>query len=676
MKINLFNHDRVLADLWSPDNIKRLADGYLRQRRNAGVAGEYLSWLGREAMPQMMQSPRGGSADAAALSLMGAGLTATSPLVGLGLGALSTAAPFFMGAAGGAMIANRLFDELDEPGMLKSDLGIRSATPPIVTGGRGLLIGYTSDGGVPIRIPYEHLMRHFMTGGMTGVGKTVSAIMFMVQQIARGGGVLWVDGKLDPDNILMFYHIAKWMGRETDFRVINPADPQNSNSYNFVLYGDADEVASRILSTVPSTQSSAGADYYKQASNQGLISLISTIKAMGLAYNCMDLAILLTNAKAMMALDKMVETQAPAGHKSIALFRLFLESCKTTNNNTGATTVDVKKLRDTFGGVAGRLFVYGIDKCGEVTSSYTPDVRLFEDIRDNRLIYCALPTMGKQMAAQNFGKIVTGDLRSAIAQIQSLPVSQRPNPPFLVWLDEVASYGSAEALETPFQQARSASVFLGVGFQENSSIEVLGESFLGSIVGNTFSKLFFKPANRETADTWADLIGKHKTIQETMSRSYGGGASAASLRVTPDSTRSENQGIGVSYREQEEYRLSAERLARLDFGQAVLLYGASRVYDVRVPKLDFSPDMRRELGGIQLQRPRSSFNRSVKGLHLFEQYKDFMTELSEMPETRRAKADDNRGAAVAKFSKSGYKQVETGRGRKLEEPSDNDASAI
>lgn len=470
--------------------------------------------------------------------------------------------------------------------------------------------------------------------------------------------MLWVDGKLDPDNILMLYHIAKWMGRETDFRVINPADPANSNTYNFVLYGTADEVSSRILSTIPSTQSSAGSDYYKQASNQGLNALISAIKATGMAYNCMDLAILLTNGKAMQALEKLVDSKVPTGHRAIPNFKLFLESCKTTNNNTGATSIDVKKLRDTFGGVAGRLFVYGTDDCGKVTSTYTPDVRLFEDIRDNRIIYVALPTMSKQLAAQNFGKIVTGDLRSAIAQIQALPEAQRPNPPFCVWLDEVASYGSAEALETPFQQARSARIFLGVGYQENSSIEVLGESFLGSIVGNTYSKLFFKPANRDTADSWADLIGKHKKVVESMSKNFGGGQSAANLRLTPDSTQSNNRGIGVSYKEQEEYRISAERLARLDFGQAVLLYGASRVYDIRVPKLDFSPNLRRELGGIQLQRPRTSFKRMTNGLDFFGKYSDFMTELSEMPGTKQARERDMQKASSTTWGKAHGKPVQ------------------
>lgn len=605
----------------------------------------YAQWIGEDALPKLYQTQFAGTKDAIGAGLLGAGVASTSPLAALSaLGAAAPLVPGVLGGMGAALLAHRMLTGLQSPNVLKSGLGLVSSSPPVIDPRSpfpGLLIGYTSDGGLPVRIPFDSLMRHFLTGGMTGVGKTVSANTFMTQQIAMGGGVLWIDGKLDPDNILSLYHLAKSMGREADFRVINPGDPANSNTYNMLLYGDPDEVGSRVLSTIPSTESNAGADYYKQASNQGLTILIGAIKAAGLAYNAMDLSILLTNDKAMLDLAARVRERA-GDHPAAAGFELFLEQYKTRNPKDGTISLDMKKLKDTFGGVAGRLFVYGSGKMGEITSSYTPDVRLFEDIRDNRIIYCALPTMGKQLAAQNFGKIVTGDLRSAIADIQALPKSQRPWPPFLVWMDEIASYGSAAALETPYQQARSAQIYLGSGYQENSSIEALGESFLGTIVGNTFTKIFFKPGSRETADAWADLIGKHKALSETFTRSVSGGGSRAALRMSLDSQRSASESVSMAVKEQEEYILSAERLMTLDFGQAVVLYGGSSLYDVRVPKIDFLPQMRTELGGLSVQRPRRAASaKGTAGLNYFEKYRSFLTELSEMPETKKAQAESN-----------------------------------
>lgn len=583
----------------------------------------WRAWNRDSLMPALYQSEFGGPLDTLTLAALSAGALSTVPLpMTVGAGPMLTAG---LSATGAALMAARVRREIENPSYLKSALGIRSALSPAGLTDPGLLMGYTTDTGLPIRVPLDSLMRHFLTGGMTGVGKTVSAITFMIQQVAMGGGVFWIDGKLDPDNILMLYHIAKWLGRESDFRVINPADPKNSNTYNFLLDGDADEVASRILSTVPSTEGNAGADYYKQAANQGLTSVIGAIKAIGHAYNSLDLSILLTSSKALLDLEKKCINLAP-NHKATHLFRLFLEQFKVKTDKGMA--IDIKKLKDVFGGVAGRLFVFGTGAMGDVTASYNPDVRLGRDIAANRIIYMALPTMAKQIAAQNFGKVGLGDLRSAVAEVQALPKHERPWPPFLVWMDEIASYGSAQALETQFQQARSAHIYLGAGYQENTSIEAIGPSFLGTMVGNTFSKLFFKPSNRETADCWADLIGKHKVAAKQFNRSFSGGTSAQRLRVSPDATASNSASISVMEKMDEEYRVSAEQLMKLDFGQAVMLYGAHKVYDLRVPKIDFSPNLRSELGPLKVIRPASASRKSSGGLTPLDYFerKDFLSE--------------------------------------------------
>jgi len=225
-----------------------------------------------------------------------------------------------------------------------------------------------------------------------------------------------------------------------------------------------------------------------------------------------------------------------------------------------------------------------------------------------------------------------------------LPKHERPWPPFMWWSDELPSYGSAGAMETPFQQARSAHIFMGVGYQENASIEVLGESFLGTIVGNTYNKIFFKPGSRETADSWADLIGQHKALSETFTRSYGDGGSRAALRTSLESQQSSSESVSVAYREQDEYILSAEKLMELDFGQAVLLHGGKDVYDLRVPKLDFLPGLRAELGNLSVQRPsRAATQGAAVGLHYFDKYHEFLTELSESSDVRRARAGETKG---------------------------------
>jgi len=582
-------------------------------------------WLQEEGLEGLLSQYPAGQQHARSLGLMGLGWTLSA--AGMGehapfLGTLSA----LLSAWGANASSKAYLSHLRWPDLFDSELGLQSAELPLCTptasNPHAYLMGYTLDKGQALHLSGEHLCRHFLAAGMTGVGKTVSSTLLMAQQMSMGGGVLWVDGKLDPDNMEMFFHLAKWLGRESDVRMVHPANPKLSNTYNFIAQGSPDQVASRILSTLPSTQSSAGSDYYKQAANQGLICVIGAIQWLEMAYNCMDLAILLTHPKALLELDEKINARLHVlPHERdpcIASFKLFLESCKSSQPFSGKLQIDTRKLRDLFGGVAGRLFVYGSGTCGEVTNAYHSEVNLFEGMRQGQLMYCALPTMAQHLSAQNFGKILLGDLRSAVAQLQALPKVSRPDPPFLIWLDEVASYGSANALATPFQQARSAHIALGVGFQEHASVEELGPSFLSTILGNTYNKLLFKPSDPATAKAWAEMMGRQRVFETSVSTQHSRSKAFDFLGLGLNRKMAHTQAQTHTRREREEYRLSVERLARLEIGQAVLLHGATQLYGLRIPKLSFLPHMKQELGGVVIQRPASTFKPKSQGLASFK----------------------------------------------------------
>jgi len=86
--------------------------------------------------------------------------------------------------------------------LLKSVARVESSIPPLDakdTG--GLFLGYSTDTGEKIGIPDDNLFRHCLIVGQSGMGKTVLASTMIFQQIQRGGGVLFIDGKVDTSNI-------------------------------------------------------------------------------------------------------------------------------------------------------------------------------------------------------------------------------------------------------------------------------------------------------------------------------------------------------------------------------------------------------------------------------------------------------------------------------------------
>lgn len=563
------------------------------------------------------ETPMGGAADTAGIGAIGLAALASAPMF-LGVPPIAPAA---LAGLGGGWIAHRLSNKWRDRSLLTSRLNITSADlPEVPPGEAGVLLGYTTDDGRALRLPYDGLTRHGLIVGQSGVGKTVAGSLMLFQQVQRGGGLLFVDGKIDADNLRMIYQYAAWCGRAHDVLVINPGDPEHSNTYNPALYGDPDEVASRILSTIPSTEANAGADFYKQASLQGLVTLIGALQRANLAYHVMDLSILLTNPYALADLERKVNSIA-AGSFEARNLSLFLEQFKVSTKPGVAATIDMKKVKDIFGGIGGRLFTFGSGNFGKVMNTYDPDVNLFEAIRNNKIIYVALPTMGKTESAKNFGKILIGDLRTAVSWIQALPVPERPWPPYMCFLDEFGSY-STPAVQTLFEQARSAHVFMMPAVQTLANIKAVSPELSEMVVGNTWTKIFFKLGTQETAEEAANLIGMTKVAAKSLSYSSNQSSSASYLKTTPDSNKGDGGGFSYSEREDEDFRVSPDDLKALGKGECIVTYGGDAIYNIRVPMMQLNAAAMKDLGEPSINRKRPAF---VKGADFLKNADRYMT---------------------------------------------------
>lgn len=546
----------------------------------------------------------GGFADnLAAMGLWG-GLMLSHPALPAA-GALGGALGGLASLAGASWFARRI-DGLFFRQVLESEVRIRSDSPPNVASGGGMHIGYTVDTGEPVIIPWGEWVRHIAIAGMTGVGKTVFGEWAMLQQIVNGGGLLWIDGKLDSDNLVKLDAMCAWAGRRADLLVINPGDPDNSNTYNPILHGDADEVAARCLSLIPSSESNPATDYYRQSANQGLTTLVGAIQAAKMAYSFIDLSILLSNQRTLQHLDSIV----PPGDARKALL-LFLDQYKTQTRD-GQVSIDLKRLKEVFGGMAGRLHIFGSGTFGKVTGSYSPEVNLFDAVVNNKIVYVALPTMGKKEAASNFGKIVVGDLRTAVSWAQKLPAKERPWPPFLVFADEAGSYATP-AWSTLFEQARSASIAMMPAIQTKANLDMVSDDFTETVIGNTATKIIFKIGTEDTAQFMSELIGKERAVMLTTSVADGLGLNRDPTKVAINSA-SMSDSFGLTEREDEVERVSADTLKALGKGEAIVNFDGNKVYHVRIPRVTFDPAFLKEIGPFRLNRMRRKY---VQGLDYF-----------------------------------------------------------
>lgn len=469
----------------------------------------------------------------------------------------------------------------------------------------GFLLGYTTDDGTPLYVPDALFMEHSMITGMTGQGKTVYGKFLMYQQIQRGGGLLFIDGKLDEDNIQDLYEFACFCGRKQDFLVINPGQPEKSNTYNPILYGDADEVASRILSLIPDTSGSAGSDHYKQSANQALTAFVGGLKEAGLDYNFLSLSLLTMNEPALEELMRLIRNSAddsPA-RKNLAMFLDQYAKENVPDGKIDNLNTDLKKLKDVLGGIGSRMHQFGTGSFGKVLNSFNPEVNLYDTIRENKIVYVALPTMGKDVAAQNLGKMIVSDLRTAISWLQ-LNKQDRPKVPFLAFMDELSSYAT-DSLSVMFEQARSARVCLMPAIQTDSGLSRITEDFKERIVSNTAVKVFFKLASQDTALAASELIDYTKRVAKTETSSSSESTSGQALQIGPNKSASDSSGSSSGDREQEEYFVKPSQLKALEKGECIVLIG-QRVWNIRVPYLYFKPEVRKSIGPLQISHVRKA----------------------------------------------------------------------
>lgn len=530
--------------------------------------------------------------------------------------------------------------------LLKSVAKVESSIPPLDeddTG--GLFLGYSTDTGKKIGIPDDSLFRHCLIVGQSGMGKTVLASAMMFQQIQRGGGLLFIDGKVDASNIQMIYEMCVWAGRAQDFLVLNPGQPyiyrlkedgslvdekdydptkphlyervSNTNTYNPILDGDPDEIASRIMSLIPSTESNAGADYYKQSGAEALAILFGALKAIGKPYHFLDVVTLLNSSQSLEGMAKELDKIATVSEDEDIInanksLKLFIDRYRA-GFGPNAGKVDVDKMKNLLGGIAGRLFQFGSGVFGQVLNDLEPDVNLYRAITGSKIVYVALPTMGKDIAANNFGKILLGDFKTAVSWLQKNP-SKRPTIPFMLFADEASSY-STDAWSVVYEQARSAGVFLMPAIQTDSGFTNISEDFKERVMGNTFTKIFFRVGTSAVSEMAAELIGKTRKVTKSTSFSVGDSASAEAVKLGPEHNKGANVSGGITEREEEGYLVDMKALESLNIGECVVSYGGNKIFDVAVPLLSLSKEMKQRIGPYRLNFPKK---RGVTGINIYE----------------------------------------------------------
>lgn len=515
----------------------------------------------------------GGNRDTVCLSLMMSPLISQMPLFYSPLNSFLYPTMGILGAAG---LSYRLLDGYRNASIINSSTNFISSKPhQKFDKQKDLLIGYTTDKGIPIGLYHDIMTRHISIVGQSGTGKSVFNRAFLFQHALTGGGLMHIDGKNDDGDFLAFYSLMCSIGRKDDVLVIDFDNPEMSNTYNPILYGDSDEVATRIVSLIPFSENSPGSDHYRSEATIALTTFVAALQKAGLAYSMIDLALLLMSDKALIELDEKLTEIDEYAEETInykTLLSKFIRKGK----------IDTIALKAMFGGVGGRIFMLGTGKFGQVTNSYNPDVKLFDVITQNKILWVKLPTLGKTEAANAFGKILVSDLRTAVSWVLKLPDHKKPSPLFLASMDEAGSYVN-DNWGRLFEQARSARIVMMPAVQTNANYKKVSDELLSIVEGNTWNKIYFKVGDIDTAKRVVETLGKTKTIKYTIAQTENSSESRQNLQVAPNANIGAASGQNFGTQEIDEDIITAPQLESLGIGECILTIGGKHIYHLKLP---------------------------------------------------------------------------------------------
>ena len=398
-------------------------------------------------------------------------------------------------------------------------------------------LGNRLQDGKELWLKAKDILTHMLLFGTTGSGKTETLVSLSYNALATGSGLFYIDPKASPKLAVQIWQMARFLGRDDDFRVLNygtsgkvkgKSPRRLSNTNNPFTFGSAEALTQLLVSLMPASD---GANSIFADKAQALIS--------GVMYALVDL-----RDKGLLKLSTSVIRDALALEKCVELaLRPELDA---------ESSASIKAALGTSGWIAGRemkdqppsfaeQFGYAQSYFGKALSSLTDtyshiygaedgEVDFADAIIQRRILVVLLPSLEKAPAElASLGKISLSAIRNACAVglgaqiegdaadvLEALPTDTIGIGPYLCIVDEYAAIVTP-GFEVVLTQGRGLGIAAIVASQDYAGILEADKKGAQQMVANTSIKSFMKMQDAEK--TWELIRGQ--AGQGTVVRSSG-----------------------------------------------------------------------------------------------------------------------------------------------------------
>ena len=383
----------------------------------------------------------------------------------------------------------------------------------------------------------KDILTHCLLFGTTGSGKTETLVSLSYNALATASGLFYIDPKASPKLAVQIWQMARFLGRDDDFRVLNygtsgkvkgKSPRRLSNTNNPFTFGSAEALTQLLVSLMPASD---GANSIFADKAQALIS--------GVMYALVDL-----RDKGLLKLSTSIIRDSLALEKCVALAlhpeldeesRASIQAALATSGWIAGR--DLKEQPESFAEQFGYAQSYFGKALSSLTDTYSHiygaedgEVDFSDAIMQRRILVVLLPSLEKAPAElASLGKISLSAIRNACAVglgahiegdaadvLEALPTDTIGIGPYLCIVDEYAAIVTP-GFEVVLTQGRGLGIDAIVASQDYAGILEADKKGAQQMVANTCLKVFMRMQDAEK--TWELIRGQ--AGQSTVLRTSG-----------------------------------------------------------------------------------------------------------------------------------------------------------
>jgi len=375
------------------------------------------------------------------------------------------------------------------------------------------------DDGRELWIARDDVLTHMLILGTTGAGKTETLVSLAFNFLAVGSGFIYVDPKAAPKLAMQLYTMARLLGRDDDFLLLNyMADKaaqetlrskghmrtpvRQSNTQNPFAYGTANQLSQLLFAMMPGGNNDGGNAIFSsnaQTLISGLLFVLVELRDKG------EFPLYIDTIRTYLMDSEQILRLAERKDVSQLSMAALHSGLATVGWQKGKAVKDQPKNFPEQYGYArayfGRALSLLVDNYGRIFKASHGEVDMVDVITSRRIFLNLIPSMDKDpKELKSIGQICLAGVRTACgvglgdtvqgsvaSVLGGLPTDARS--PFGITVDEYAAVETA-GFEILLTQGRGLGISCTIGSQDFPGIKRASEAAAEQIASNTKVKIF------------------------------------------------------------------------------------------------------------------------------------------------------------------------------------------